>query len=180
MSHDETEAFLAAGLTVHEHLHLLACDLVSEPVPPARATARATIRDRKTIVALDNAAFDPFWRLGAAGMRDALDATPKSRFRVGRSERRLRSGTATRVAAYAITGRAGDHGYLQRVAVHPDARKRGWGRTLVADSLTWLWQNHATRAYVNTQIENRAALDLYEAAGFTLMPDGLCVLGGRL
>ena len=172
VSDDDSGPFLAAGLTVHEHLHLLARDLVARPVEPDRGTARATFRDRKAIVELDDAAFEPFWRLGSAGIRDALDATPKSRMRVGRGR--------PRVAAYAITGRAGEYGYLQRVAVHPDARRRGWGRTLVADALQWLWEHGTARAYVNTQLENQAALELYEASGFTLMPDGLLVLGGPL
>ena len=92
VSEGEAEPFLAAGLTVREHLHLLARDLLDEPAPPELPTARATVRDRKPIVALDDAAFEPFWRLGAAGMRDALDATPKSRFRVGRIERRSNGG----------------------------------------------------------------------------------------
>lgn len=172
VSNDDAAPFLAAGLAVHEHLHLLARDLVVEPASPSRGTSRPSIRDRKAVVDLDNAAFEPFWRLGTAGIRDALDATPKSRMRVGRGQ--------PRVSAYAITGRAGEYGYLQRVAVHPDARRRGWGRALVADALLWLWQHGTARAYVNTQLENRAALELYEAAGFTMMPGGLCVLGGAL
>ena len=85
-----------------------------------------------------------------------------------------------RVSAYAITGRAGEYGYLQRVAVHPDARRRGWGSALVADALLWLWEHGTARVFVNTQLENRAALELYEASGFTLMPEGLLVLGGAL
>jgi ribosomal protein S18 acetylase RimI-like enzyme len=169
---DDSAPFLEAGLTVHEHLHLLARDLTAEPVAPGRATTRATFLDRRAIVDLDDAAFEPFWRLGAAGIRDALDATPKSRLRVGRG--------TPRVSAYAITGRAGEYGYLQRVAVHPDARRRGWGSALVADALRWLWEHGTARAFVNTQLENRAALDLYEASGFTLMPEGLLVLGGAL
>jgi ribosomal protein S18 acetylase RimI-like enzyme len=64
--------------------------------------------------------------------------------------------------------------------VHPDARQRGWGRALVADGTSWLWKHGARRAYVNTQLENRAALDLYRACGFSLLPDGLSVLGGSL
>ena len=49
-----------------------------------------------------------------SGSRTRSTATPASRFRVGHD--------ADRVVAYAITGLAGRYGYLQRVAVHPDAR----------------------------------------------------------
>jgi ribosomal protein S18 acetylase RimI-like enzyme len=172
VTRDDSSPFLAAGLQVHEHLHLLARDLTSAPAAPHRNTTRATFLDRRAIVELDNAAFEPFWRLGAAGIRDALDATPTSRLRIGRGD--------PRVSAYGITGRAGEHGYLQRVAVHPRARRLGWGRALVADALRWLWERGTARVYVNTQLENHAALELYAECGFARMPDGLLVLGGDL
>jgi ribosomal protein S18 acetylase RimI-like enzyme len=169
----DSEAFLLAGLEVHERLHLLVRELDEAPEPPPRPLARATPRDRRAIVALDDLAFSPFWQLGRAGIRDALDATPTSRVRIGRMP-------SVGVVAYAITGRAGLHGYLQRVAVHPDARRCGWGRALVADALVWLWEHGASRAFVNTQAANRDALDLYTTMGFELLPDGLCVLGCAL
>jgi ribosomal protein S18 acetylase RimI-like enzyme len=83
-------------------------------------------------------------------------------------------------AAYAITGRAGRQGYLQRVAVHPDGRRSGWGRSLVVDALRWLRRHDARRALVNTQWTNDAALALYESCGFRRMPVGLCVLDRSL
>jgi GNAT superfamily N-acetyltransferase len=169
----DSAAFLDAGLEVHERLHLLVREIAGPPAPPARPLTRATPRDRRAIVALDDVAFAPFWQLGRAGIHDALDATPTSRLRVGRAP-------GLGVAAYAITGCAGLHGYLQRVAVHPDARRCGWGRALVADALVWLWHQGATRAFVNTQAANRDALDLYTAMGFELLPDGLCVMGCAL
>jgi GNAT superfamily N-acetyltransferase len=169
----ESEPFLEAGLHVRERLHLLSRSLDAPPAPPERPVARPTRRDRQAIVALDDLAFEPFWRLGHAGIRDALAATPKSRLRAGRAPE-------IGVAAYAITGRAGGHGYLQRVAVHPEVRRRGWGRALVADALMWLWQHGVTLASVNTQAANSDALDLYSATGFELLPDGLCVLGCTL
>ena len=67
-----------------------------------------------TFWALDDVSFDGFWRLGPVGLKDAIEATPSSRFRVGRD--------ADRIIAYAITGIAGRYGYLQRVAVHPTVR----------------------------------------------------------
>jgi GNAT superfamily N-acetyltransferase len=172
MDDGEIGPFVEAGLEPRERLHLLVYDMIAPPPPPGRPLSRAGRRDRRGIVELDAAAFDPFWRLGTAGVEDALGATPRSRLRVGRDERP--------VTAYAITGRAGDHGYLQRLAVHPDARHCGWGRALVADAVWWLWRHGTRRAYVNTQRENDAALALYSACGFRLLPTGLSVLGGDL
>jgi len=167
----EETPFLAAMFTVRERLHLLGRDISDEPDRPARPVTRATRRDRPSVLALDDAAFAPFWRLGPSGLRDALDATPVRQFRV------TRDGPVT---GYAITGRAGTEGYLQRVAVHPAAQGRGWGAVLVADALHWLWRQGAVRAFVNTQLENRTARSLYESFGFSLLPAGLSVMGRTL
>jgi ribosomal protein S18 acetylase RimI-like enzyme len=186
----ESDAFVAAGFSVQERLHLLAVDLDAEPPLPKKPLERATRRDRTGVLELDAASFDAFWQLGPVGLRDALSATPTSRFRVGHQvlapEPTYEAGAPRdnerdkRLAAYGITGLAGSHGYLQRVAVHPDARRDGWGRTLVSDALGWLWRNGAHRAYVNTQLENHRALALYESFGFAILPAGLCVLGRQL
>jgi ribosomal protein S18 acetylase RimI-like enzyme len=169
--------FVDAGFEVRERLHLLEHDLQDLPaadVAPVRAR-RAWRADRASVLDLDRLAFDQFWRLEEHGLREALHATPAVRFRVGEFDA-PRSGAA----AYAITGRAGRRGYLQRVAVHPDGRRRGWGSALVADALRWLRRHDARRALVNTQWTNDGALALYESCGFRRLPVGLCVLDRRL
>jgi len=168
----ESAPFVDAGFVVHERLHLLALDLDGMPAPPELPLTKAARRDRSAVLELDDLSFDGFWRLGTVGLKDALDATPSSRFRIGRD--------GDRVIAYAITGVAGRFGYLQRIAVHPDTRRQGWGNALVADALTWVWRHGATRAYVNTQLENTSALALYQSFGFEILPAGLCVLGRAL
>jgi ribosomal protein S18 acetylase RimI-like enzyme len=168
----ESEVFVDAGFSVQERLHLLALDLDTEPAGPTRPLTRVARRDRAGVLAVDDLAFDSFWRLGPVGLRDALEATPTSRFRAGRD--------AERIVAYAITGTAGRFGYLQRIAVHPDARREGWGHALVADALRWIWRHGGERAYVNTQLQNERALALYRSFGFEILPAGLCVLGRAL
>ncbi len=165
----ESGVFVDAGFSVRERLHLLELELRAQPPRSPLPLERAGRRDRGGVLALDDLSFDSFWQLGPAGLQDALSATPLSRCRIGHD--------AHQVVAYAITGLAGRHGYLQRVAVHPDARRRGWGRALVADGLGWLWQHGAERAYVNTQLANEGAVALYESFGFERLPAGLCVLG---
>jgi ribosomal protein S18 acetylase RimI-like enzyme len=167
-------AFLDAGFEVRERLHLLEHRLRNLPKPrgdepPMR---RAWRGDRAAVVALDARAFDPFWQLDEPGLREALRATPSVRFRVG--------SPAGEVAAYAITGRAGRHGYVQRIAVDPGLRRQGWARTLLFDALRWLARHDVERALVNTQLDNDGALALYESSGFTRLPAGLCVLGRTL
>ena len=190
--------FVDAGFDVRERLHLLEHDLSDLPERGAEPRARRAWRsDRESVLALDGLAFDQFWRLGELGLREALHATPSVRFRVcdapdvGRRGRppseetplaasTSGDGRAPGPIAYAITGRAGRQGYLQRVAVHPDGRRRGWGRALVMDALRWLRRHDARRALVNTQWTNDGALALYESCGFRQMPVGLCVLDRNL
>lgn len=172
------DAYVDAGFEVRERLHLLVVDLHRPPSLPERPLDRAGRRARAQAVRVDDAAFEGFWRLGPAGVRDAVAATPDARFRVGRAGRGGRG--PREVVAYGITGRADGQGYLQRVAVDPRARRQGWGRALVADGLGWLWRHGCTRVYVNTQLHNDAAVSLYESFGFHRLPGGLCVLGRPL
>jgi ribosomal protein S18 acetylase RimI-like enzyme len=169
----EQAPFVAAGFTVIEVLALLehSLDVLPAPHPGAEIRLhRARRRDLEAIVAVDLAAFGPtFWHLGREGLTQTLRATPISRFR-----RAVIDGA---LAGYAIWGRAGRAGYLQRLAVAPTLQRHGVARTLVVDGLSWLHRRPCRSALVNTQPENGAALSLYAALGFERHRDGLAVLG---
>lgn len=169
LSVGEQASFLAAGFEVREHLHLLAHDLQSLPsTTPGLRIRRARQSERSKVLAVDHLAFDEFWRLDETGLVDALEATSVSRFRVV---------TGPDVLGYAITGRAGARGYLQRLAVRPDRQRHGVARGLIVDGLRWLRRHGAVQAVVNTQVGNDAALHTYEHLGFRRQPEGLAVLG---
>lgn len=173
---DAAAAFLAGGFVEREHLHLLAHSLeavarFSHDQPPLR---RAWRGDRPAVLDIDAHAFSPAWQLGPAGLREALRATPSVRFRVGHLP------ADPFPVAYAVMGRAGRQGYLQRLAVHPAARGRGFGRALIDDGLRWARRGGACRCLVNTQEGNRDALALYEGCGFERLPTGLAVLSAEL
>lgn len=171
----EQAGFLAAGFGVEQHLRLLGLDLTG-PLPPLPAQprlARVPARRRAEVLAVDRAAFPEFWRFDELALADALDATPDVRFRMA-----VRRGAP--VSGYAVCGRSGRRGYVQRLAVHPDAQGQGTGRRLLLDGLYWLAGHGATRALVNTQTDNLAALSLYNAVGFSEEPVGLSVLSSRL
>lgn len=172
LSERERRGFVDAGFEPHEQLHLLVHDLRRIPDPPPAQLRRPRPGERDTALAIDNAAFPAFWRLDRDGLREAIGATPVARFRVGTGP----SG----VVGYAVTGRAGTRGYLQRLAVHPDHNGRGLGAALVIDGLRWLRRRHVEQAVVNTQAENVRALALYERLGFELQPAGLLVLARPL
>jgi GNAT superfamily N-acetyltransferase len=165
----EQGPFLEAGFTEHERLHLLAHNLLALPEAPPASLRRARRSDRRTILAVDAAAFPMFWRLDDDALDDAVAATPQSRFRVGLDSDRAAAG-------YAVTGRAGTRGYLQRLAVHPRAQGAGMGSALVVDGLRWLRKRGACEALVNTQEGNERAVELYEHLGFHRRPGGLAVL----
>jgi len=186
LSPSEQRPFLGCGFSVHEHLHLLRhpLDRSSTASPatvsatPAANTApadrepamtrRGKRRDRDAVLEVDHLAFSPFWRFDRAGLDDARNATPVSRFRVA-----VTDGT---VVGYAVTGRAGPISYLQRLAVHPESQRRGVATLLVNDALRWATRRGARTMLVNTQEQNHPAVALYERLGFLLEPDGLDVL----
>jgi len=188
----DTDAFLACGFQPHERLHLLAHPLTGVPPVRWRATRPARGRDRRAVLDVDHRAFEPFWRLDAEGLDDAVSATPASRFRIttartsavppspdlanGATRDPNRSG----VTGYAVFGLAGRRGYLQRLAVDPDVRRQGIATRLVHDGLGWLIRRGATSALVNTQERNETALQLYLRLGFVREPYKLVVLWSPL
>jgi ribosomal protein S18 acetylase RimI-like enzyme len=171
LSPEECSGFLRAGFDVQEELDLLAHDLAAIPSVGHRLR-RPRRTDRPRVLEVDEIAFDAFWRLHQGGLDDALGATPSVRFRV--------HGRRDRLDGYVIGGRGSGTGYVQRLAVHPSARGRGLGRSLVADVLRWMRRRGAARALVNTQQTNEAALALYCACGFQVLPEGLRVLARPL
>jgi len=171
LSPAESTGFLAAGFEISEQLHLLAHDLVSLPGSPRVRLSRATARDEQDVLRVDHLAFPPFWRLDPGGLRDALRATPQTRWRVAGDDQ---------IIGYVITGRAGRRGYVQRLAVEPTAQGAGLGGALVLDGLRWLKRWRVEQAVVNTQLDNERALHLYERLGFRRQPMGLSVLSTGL
>jgi ribosomal protein S18 acetylase RimI-like enzyme len=170
----EQEPFLAAGFTRHEALHLLHRDLVDVERPDgAIELRRGRRRDESRVLAVDALAFDTFWRFDRSGLVDARSATPVSRFRVAVGPA---GQSVDGVAGYAVTGRAGAIGYLQRLAVHPRAQGHGMGEALVLDALRWAQRRGAQAVMVNTQVTNERALRLYERLGFVRETNGLAVL----
>ena len=169
----EQRAFLAAGFAEAERLHLLSHSLSG--LSGARAGSgrtklrRAWGRDQAAVLRVDSGAFPLFWQLDEAGLTDALTATPHTRFQVAVTD-------AGEVVGYAITGRSGRNGYLQRLAVDPLQQGRGVGRALVVDGLRWLSRWRAEQCVVNTQWGNEVALGLYERVGFHRLPQALAVL----
>ncbi len=172
LSATERQPFYVAGFRDQERLRLLIHNLDQVTRPPERVVRKARRTDRASVLRIDGATFSAFWRLDEWSLDQALAATPVARFRVAT--------VGGRVAGYAITGRAGTDGYLQRLAVDPAQQRRGLGRALALDGLQWLRRKGTTRAVVNTQIANTAAFSLYEGLGFRSQSSDLVVLRREL
>jgi ribosomal protein S18 acetylase RimI-like enzyme len=171
----EQAGFLAAGFDVEEHLTLLAIELLDQlpPVPPGLPIRRVPRWRRPEVLAVDRSAFMEFWQFDSTALMDALSATPSVRFR-------MIVGDNGEAAAYAICGRSGGRGFVQRLAVRPEVQRTGSGLRLLLDGLHWMKRHGVTRAVVNTQVGNDAALSLYLKTGFREEPTGLSVLSTGL
>jgi ribosomal protein S18 acetylase RimI-like enzyme len=173
----DAAAFLRADFSVREELQLLNHDLADVVDAPALVAGDIMRRPSKgelpALLKVDANAFRGFWRFDAPGLQDAIRATPHTRVRAieAASDHLHRE-----IVAYAVTGRAGRHGFLQRLAVSPEHSGRGLGAYLTLDGLRWLQRRRCIQGYVNTQIDNHRALELYERLGYTAEPHGLLVL----
>jgi ribosomal protein S18 acetylase RimI-like enzyme len=162
--------FAQVGFLVDQQLVLLHTDprarlhLVDGPGSTRRVRSARTSDDLTTAAAIDRAAFGAQWCLDEAGILDACDATPSHRMRLVDTD------------GYAVTGRSHSSGFVQRLAVHPDAQHSGLGRRLMVDALEWLRRWRVTTAMVNTHVGNTAALSLYASLGFTRLDQQLAVL----
>lgn len=168
MRSGESVAFLTAGFTTVDELDILRRDLSSSSRPHPTATRRARRVDHEAILAVDAAAFEEFWRLDQFSLDEALSATPAVRFRYLHRDD---------ITAYAICGKAGRTGYLQRLAVHPGSARQGLGSQLCNDAIRWLQRRRATSVLVNTQVTNVAAQQMYRQLGFVPTGERLLVLG---
>lgn len=171
----------SAGFDVVQELTLLSLTHWTPTLLPQveSVTAKKSLRFgsirprlRRDIVALDQRAFGATWGLDEGLFSDAITATSHSQVFITRD-----AGTLT---GFVVVGVTGDTGYIQRLAVSPDARRRNIATSLVSTAIRWTQTRRCTRTVVNTEVTNVAALGLYEKIGFVALPDRLTVLQKEL
>ncbi len=163
-----TAAWRRVGFGDYLELDLYALDLAKAPPRAEHPVVTGGTDEWSHVVSIDRAAFDERWRLGAVGLEEARRATSRSETLLLRCE--------DGVAGFAIVGVSGPVSYLQRVAVVPEQRGRGFGRSLVRSAARWGRSRGARSMMLNTQPENEPASALYRSEGFQRMPAGLKVL----
>ena len=168
----QADALEPFGFVPIQHLALLEHRAPQDVPRPIGNTDRLQITEHEAASAVDHAAFGPPWGLDPPAIDEVRNATHRHRARAMHQRGRL--------VAFAISGRDGRVGFLQRLAVDPSAQRAGLGRRLVLDSLRWSARWRAGRVLVNTHVGNEAALALSAATGFERLPEQLVVLERQL
>jgi ribosomal-protein-alanine N-acetyltransferase len=119
------------------------------PIRPFRAT------DLPQILAIENASFPHPYE---EELFSLLWRSSPNGFLVAHED--------NRIVAYALYGVQGGKGTIYSLAVRPDARRRGYGDSLLDHALQDLSQK-VRRVRLQVAVDNRPALELYEKHGFT-------------
>jgi ribosomal protein S18 acetylase RimI-like enzyme len=130
-------------------------------VPEQRSIDGVTIRkmrasDLPVVAKLDASAFMPLWQ-------NPLDALEKA---LPQASSATIAEDAQGLVGYQISTANPFGVHLARLAVRPDAQRRGLGTLLVADLIRRLNKKGVARLTVNTQSDNFASLALYDKMGF--------------
>lgn len=161
-----TATWEQAGYSRFQDLHLYRRSLVGS-VPHAQPDIRETAPDFQVLADLDKRSFDPLWRSTATGLRESYRATLR---------RTVLVTPGGHPDGFAIVGCSGVTAYLQRIAVSPSHRGRGWGSRLIFAAIRWAVHHGAASMLLNTPPANRGAAALYRSTGFRRLPDRLRVL----
>src|SRR5690606_37227169 len=96
-------------------------------------------------------------------IRPFAEADPAS---VGLARRALVAEADGRLAGYVIASRAVDEAEILVLGVHPDFRRMGMGRELLAALVGALARDGVRTVFLEVRAGNSAAIALYEALGF--------------
>ncbi len=113
-------------------------------------------QDIATILSIEKACFEDFWRYDALTFEDIAATHPY--FVVAEL-----NGS---VVGYQFNALEDEFGYLIRIAVHPSVKGLGVGVRLMSEAIRFFQQARVLRIMLNTQDDNARAHRLYEWFGF--------------
>jgi ribosomal protein S18 acetylase RimI-like enzyme len=144
-----------------DEIVVLSCDgRQADPIapPPGVTIAAMTTGDLPAVAEADAAAFHPLWRNSLEALSRAfLQASYASLAREG-----------SRVLGYQLSTASPLGTHLARLAIKPEAQRRGLGAALVSDLISRIGESGPSRLTVNTQARNVASLALYGKLRFAL------------
>ena len=153
------EQLVGLGFSTKQELDLLVRH--GDVRPDVSGSWRVVRLRSRTAVRIDIAAFGDEWAIDDVALAHAMGATVDTRMRGAAPRWSLRP-----PVGYCLTGITDDVGYIQRLAVIPAARRGGAASRLIADALDWVAERNVRSVYVNTDVDNVAALSLYGQWGF--------------
>ena len=112
--------------------------------------------DLPAVAELDASAFQPLWQNPLDALEKALPQATSATVVVD----------SQGLVGYQISTANPFGAHLARLAVRPDAQRRGLGSLIVTDLIRRLKQKNVNRLTVNTQSDNHASLALYDKMGF--------------
>lgn len=132
-------------------------DLNQSTPEPAQVEIRSmVIEDLPDVFNIDQLAFSPLWQNSLDGLSNAFNQPGISSVAV----------THGKVVAYQISTGLGIHGHLARLAVHPDHQGQHLASALVNDVINRFKRTGTWRITVNTQVDNKPSLSVYQNFGF--------------
>lgn len=162
-------AWQQAGFSEYIDLALMRKSLDDSEPPPSHLVVERDDSDLSDLLAIDAAAFSPFWRFNKGGLEEAINATSRS------ITLTILGGEGNPIA-YAVVGFGSAISYLQRVAVDPAWQGHGMGRSLLRVAARKARTAGAKVLLLNTQNDNDTAISLYEDEGFVQLPEPLTLL----
>jgi len=165
--------YLEAGLHVIRRVIVMRADTRAarrdSAAPEGLVLRAAEATDLPDLLALDAECFEPFWHYDGPSLE-----------RLMRNERVLVAALDGSTVGYTLcTLRAGE-GSLGRLAVSPGFRRRGIGRYLVTEALSWLASGGVRRVVLSTQEENADSRSLYRDTGFRETGDVLVACASKV
>jgi [ribosomal protein S18]-alanine N-acetyltransferase len=166
------QPYLEAGLQPLQQIVALQSDagqLAGRTGAAATGVRRAIEADLEALIALDHECFDEFWRYGPRELRETIAS--------GEAFVAEKDGV---LLGYSTVGVYGYTATVGRLAVSPDARRKGLGKTLLFDAAERSWRAGATVFSLCTQDENAASRSLYSSVGLYELPERFMIASKRL
>ena len=161
MTSEPPFAAILLGAGFEQSSEVITLTYFGERVDPPKAPPAIELRemqpaDLPAVLALDNLAFTPPWQMDREALETTFPASPVRALALHQAQ----------AVGYLLATQTQGRLHLARLATAPGWQRKGIGRALTLHLLQQAGRQAAGHLTVNTQIENLASLELYQALGF--------------